>query len=306
MQPDTRLITIHDNEKLIAEFISDMVIAPRRSAHKWAEVTNQTPNLKTGYPSQHLASLITGMKGTATGARGNDIIDGSEVKACSKVDQMDTCAECGRGLLRSDLRCPYCGSAGIIRNNDSKWLIAIRSRDELRMALDETPRFIFIVTDYPGFDDGVFSDIRIRAFEIWPKSERCTRFRELLDNYYSFIYSAHIKDNPAKTPAPKNLWPDRFPFYMCNPVKIFECRINDALSETPSVKILHYVKPEENRENLPSELMPVSLLTKREISVLEEAGFIVDEDVDEEMRSYLKLRKTDRSIKNIGTKKHKT
>ena len=75
MQPDTRLITIHDNEKLIAEFISDMVIAPRRSAHKWAEVTNQTPNLKTGYPSQHLASLITGMKGTATGARGNDIID---------------------------------------------------------------------------------------------------------------------------------------------------------------------------------------------------------------------------------------
>ena len=230
MQPDTRLITIHDNEKLIAEFISDMVIAPRRSAHKWAWITNQTPNLKTGYPSQHLASLIVGMKGTATGARGNDIIDGSEVKACSKVDQMDTCASCGKGLLRSDLHCPYCGSTEIIKNNDSKWLIAIRSSDELRMALDETPRFIFIVMDYPDFDDGLFSDIRIRAFEVWPKSERCIRFRELLENYYSFIYSAHIKDNPAKTPAPKNLWPDRFPFYMCNPMKIFECRINDALS----------------------------------------------------------------------------
>ena len=70
MQPDESLITIRDNERLIAEFISDMVISPRQLAHKWSEITNQTPNLKTGYPSQHLASLIVGMKGTATGARG--------------------------------------------------------------------------------------------------------------------------------------------------------------------------------------------------------------------------------------------
>lgn len=83
---DRNLITIHDNERFIAEFISDMIIAPRILAHKWSAITNQTPNLKTGYPSQHLASLIIGMKGTATGARGNDIIDGSEVKACSKKD----------------------------------------------------------------------------------------------------------------------------------------------------------------------------------------------------------------------------
>lgn len=40
---------------------------PRKLAHKWAAITNQTPNLKMGYPAQHLASLITGMKGTAQG-----------------------------------------------------------------------------------------------------------------------------------------------------------------------------------------------------------------------------------------------
>ncbi len=61
MQPDRKLITIHNNEKLITEFISDMIIAPRQLAHKWSGITNQTPNLKTGYPSQHLASLIVGM-----------------------------------------------------------------------------------------------------------------------------------------------------------------------------------------------------------------------------------------------------
>lgn len=306
MQPDKSLITISDNEKLITEFVSDMIISPRQLAHKWSGITNQTPNLKTGYPSQHLASLIVGMKGTATGARGNDIVDGSEVKACSKVDQMDICGNCRKGILRSDVVCPYCGSADIIRNNDSKWLIGIRSSDELRMALDETPRFIFIVTDYPSFDMGNFSDIRIRAFEIWPKSERCGRFRELLENYYHFIYSAHIKDNPAKTPAPKNLWPDKFPFYMCNPIKIFECLINNALSDSPAVKIVHYVKPEIDRENLPSELMPSSLLNKHETIKLKDAGYDVGELVDEEMRSHLQLRSTDKNIKNIGTKKHKT
>ena len=72
------------------------------------------------------------------------------------------------------------------------------------------------------------------------------------------------------------------------------------------MNIVYYVKPEENHENLPSELMPTSLLTKHEAAVLEEAGFELGEYADEEMRSYLKLRETDRSIKNIGTKKHKT
>lgn len=305
MKPDKKLITIMDNERLIKDFILDMIITPSKLAHKWAQVTNQTPSLKTGYPSQHLASLITGMKGTASGARGNDIVDGSEVKACSKVDQMDKCRDCGRGVLRSNLVCPYCGSENITRNNDSKWLIAVRNEDELRMALEETPRFIFIVTDYPDFSDNNFSDIRIRAFEVWPASNRCRRFRELLENYYRFIYTKHIENRQGQTPAPKNLWPDKFPFYMCNPIKVFECLIENFLSGEPYVEISHYIKPDLSRENLSSELMPASILHKTELDILRAKGFELDGYIDESMRECLELRDTDKKIKIIGTKKHK-
>lgn len=100
MIPNSNLITINNNEEKIKKFIKDMIIEPRCKAHHWSKITNQTPNLKIGYPAQHLASLICGMKGTATGARGNDIIDGTEVKACSKIDQSDKCKDCKETVLR--------------------------------------------------------------------------------------------------------------------------------------------------------------------------------------------------------------
>lgn len=308
MQPDKKLITIKDNKKLISDFIYDMIIRPRQNAHKWSATTNQTPNLKTGYPSQHLASLITGMKGTASGARGNDICDGSEVKACSKVDQSDKCQSCKNNVLRTDKVCPYCGSDKIKRNNDSKWLISVRSKDELRMLLEETPRFVFLVTDYPNFDKDDYNDIRIRAFEVWMKSDRARNYRELLDNYYNYIYLPHIKANPNQTPAPKNLFPDNFPFYMCNPIKTFECIIKDSLTEKAKLDITHYVEPDVDRSDLASELMPASLLSKPERNVLLAAnvGFTdKTEFVTEDMRKALSLRDTDKAIKTIGTKQHK-
>lgn len=307
MQPDNNFITIHDNKKLIEEFIKEMIIEPRQKAHKWSKITNQTPNLKSGYPMQHLASLIVGMEGTATGARGDDIVDKSEVKACSKVDQSDKCKECGENVLRIDTKCFNCGTSNIKRNNDSKWLISIRTEDELRMYLEETPRFIFIVTDYPKFDEGNYADIRIRAFEIWVKSERANNFRELLTNYYKYIYLEHKRQNPKSNPAPKNLFPDNFPFYMCNPIKIFECVIENSLDKNCSINITHYIEPHINRENLPSEKMNKNLLSKDEKDILESNNIHLDEIdvIDENMRKYLNLRDTDKVIKTIGTKKHK-
>ena len=306
MLPNKNLITIGNNCEKIRDFINDMVIAPRKNAHKWAALTNQTPNLKMGYPGQHLASLITGMKGTATGARGNDIVDGTEVKSCSKVDQSDKCLDCKTTVLRSDSKCPICGSSNIKRNNDSKWLITIRSEDELMMALDETPRFLFIITDYPWFDTGNFEDIRIRSFEIWVKSDRCKNFRELLRSYYYNIYLKHIELDVLKTPAPKNIFPDNFPFFMCNPIKTFECFITDSLSQNPKVDITKYVSPEENREYISSELMPISLLDDRELDLLRENKIELSSGyIDENARSLLKLRDTDKRIRVIGSKKHK-
>lgn len=305
MLPDLSKITIYNNEEQIKHFISDMIIEPRRKAHYWSKITNQTPNLKIGYPAQHLASLICGMKGNAVGARGDDIIDGSEVKGCSKVDQSDKCKDCKETVLRTENKCPHCGSTNIQRNNDSKWLIGIRSDDELRMILEETPRFIFIVTDYPNFDKQDFDTMRIRAFEIWVKSDRCANFRTLMKNYYNYIFKEQKKLNPNKNPAPKNLFPDNFPFYMCNPIKTFECIIKDGLSDNPSINITKYVKPDIDREELASEEMPSSLLNKEEQEILYQNDIKIVPYINEEIRSHLHLRDTDKHIKVIGTKKHK-
>ena len=49
------------------------------------------------------------MKGTATGARGNDIVDGSEVKSCCRLDQSDKCKNCNKSVLRNDSECPLNG-----------------------------------------------------------------------------------------------------------------------------------------------------------------------------------------------------
>lgn len=93
---------------------------------------------------------------------------------------------------------------------------------------------------------------------------------------------------------------------MCNPIKIFECTITNALSESLGINISRYVQPETSRENLPSELMPSNLLTKNERGIVISAGYRNFKYVNEEMRSHLTLRDSDRNIKNIGTKKHKS
>ena len=75
---EPKLIVIGDNKMHIAKLLTQMVLQPRIVALKWAELTKQTANIKIGYPGQHIASLITGMQGEKTGARGNDLKDGQK------------------------------------------------------------------------------------------------------------------------------------------------------------------------------------------------------------------------------------
>ena len=53
--------------------------------------------------------------------------------------------------------------------------------------------------------------------------------------------------------------------------------------------------------------MPIKLLNKDECETLKTKGFDLDtlNFLDENARSYLKLRDTDKVIKSIGTKQHK-
>lgn len=267
MQPDVSKITIRDNETQITELLGDLVLQPRILALKWSKITKQTPNMKVGYPAQHLASLVTGMEGSRTGARGKDIVDGSEVKACSKIDQLDTCMDCKEKVSRAETVCPFCGSDKIKRMDDSKWLFTIRSEAELDLLINETQRIVLVVAFYPKFDIGDFNEIRIEVFELWTNSPRNSNFKHYMTDYYHNIFSKHRASDPSKTPAPKNFFPYGYPFYMCNPIKVFSANIVNA-NTTPGITIDHYIQPDQDREHLDSESMPTVLLNRTEIEFI--------------------------------------
>ncbi len=321
MHPRKELITITDNIKQINQLLTELVLQPRINAIKWASITKQTPNIKIGYPGQHLASLITGMEGERTGARGNDLIDGTEVKSCSRIDQLDVCRNCGGPVARLENDCSSCGSTEIVRKNDSKWLFSIRSEAELETLVHEVKRVLLIIGDYPNFNDGDYSTLRFQAFEIWPESNRNYRFTELMTNYYNNIYLAHKKQNQAKSPAPKNFWPYQYQFYICNPIPTLTCMIRNANS-LPEIEVLHFVEPDKDRSSLPSVLMPTEILKDSELTQVlrkareDEIAQVVKPafranlskfkkattaeqremliGVNETLRSYLPLRNTDK------------
>lgn len=293
MNPNKSLISIDDNENKIKQFLMDLIVEPRIKALQWSQITHQTPNLKIGYPGQHLASLITGMTGVKTGARGDDLVDGTEVKSCSRVDQLDKCKDCDEKVLRVESVCPKCNSVNIQRNNDSKWLFTIRNENDLSVLTKQVERVFLIISDYLDFESGNFDDIRIQAFEIWTHSQRNQNFNVLMSSYYEEIYSTHKQKNHQKTPAPKNFWPYSFQFYMCNPIKVFSCVIKNA-NTIPDISIHHLVKPDASRFQIQSELMPISLLNDIEIEK------IVKNHADTRLEKYKKLDKlTKAHIKEI-------
>ncbi len=267
MKPKTEFIKIKDNERLIKLLLEDLVLAPRVKALDWSKITKQTPNMKIGYPGQHLASLITGVQGVRTGARGDDLEDGSEVKSCSRVDQLDSCKDCGNKVLRIETACPHCGSANVKRMDDSKWLFSVKSEEELNLLTKRLDRVFLTIADYPLFSENNFDTIRFQAFEIWNNCDRHKNFEIIMRNYFYKIFLEHIKINPRKTPAPKNFWPFSYQFYLCNPVKVFQATVANA-NTNPSINIDLFISPEADREILTPEPMPSSLLGKDEFNLL--------------------------------------
>ncbi|MCY3853187.1 MAG: MamI family restriction endonuclease [Gammaproteobacteria bacterium] len=263
MKTDPAQIVIQDNVRNIKKMLLELMLYPRRDLMKWARITKQTPNTKIGYIGQHLASLVTGVEGTRTGARGHDLSDGSEVKSCSRVDQLDKCNECGAAVARIEAECPKCGSTDVKRNNDSKWLISIKSRPELDILLNHVPRVVLILSDYLNYEEQDWDTLQFQVFEIWPTEERHINFKKLMENYLYRIYEPHIEQDPSKTPAPKNLWPYSFQFFMCNPIRTFHCIAKNVL-EDPQLEVLEYVEPLTDRTTIEPILMPLSALNDGE------------------------------------------
>lgn len=295
MQPDKTKISISDNQNLTKKLLLDLVLMPRLKALEWANITKQTPNMKIGYPGQHLASLVTGMPGTRTGARGHDLIDGSETKSCSRVDQLDKCNACGSKVMRIESTCPECDSDNIKRNDDSKWLFTIRSDADLKLLTEQIPRVVLALADYPYFDKGDFETISFKVFEIWPKYPRHQSFAALMKGYYESIYLGHKKTDAAKTPAPKNFWPYSYQFYKCNPVLIFSAEVRKS-NTAPEINIETFISPEENREKLTPLPMPSELLS------VEELIFAINSASDDLLQSSANKQNSIKEIRELAAK----
>lgn len=253
---ESSLITIDDNVNRIKRFIEEVIIRPKSVLRKWSEVTRQTPAFKIGYVGQHLASLITGVQGTSTGARGDDLADHTEVKSCNKIDQSDKCRSCGGRVMRYENKCGVCGSTDIDRKDDSKWLFSVRSEEELNQYL-KMQRILLLLFDYPGFDQADFSDMRISAYEIYPYMKEGEVFRSLITNHYRNIYLPKTRVNNKANPM--NLHPFGIQFYKCHPHIVFQATIKNVDVE-PVLNMDKYIDPGTEREpalSMPSDLLQV-------------------------------------------------
>lgn len=265
MQPDVSRVTLGDNESQIVQLLDEMIVQPRINLISWSKITKQTPNLRIGYPGQHLASLVTGVEGARTGARGHDLVDGTEVKSCSRIDQLDKCNICGAAVARLETECPSCESANIKRNDDSKWLFGIRSDAELEQLINYD-RVLLMLGDHPRFTEGDYSELRFQSFEIWPRHPRCRSFAALLQNYYNYIFLPKAEAGQRNI-APKNFWPYSYQFYKCNPIRTMQCRVTQA-DTSPVITLDYFYDPKADRSEIVSDPMPSRLLNASERELL--------------------------------------
>lgn len=216
MTAPPRLGTIEATDALLRDLYIDL----RAAVHRWSRVTHQTSQVRMGYVGQHLASVVTGYRGSHSGARGQDLIlpDGmhAEVKTCSRVDQLGNCGACGLAIPSLSASCAACGSADIVRKDDSKWLLSVPPASTLGRLFE--PRwYYFILFDH---DDVTLAEVvNIRIYRVDP---RCHGF-----SYCMVDYFRNIRAN-SRSGAAFNLWPFSLKFALMRPELIYHARIDRA------------------------------------------------------------------------------
>ena len=141
-QPDH--ITLRNNLPNIKKMLLELILRPRRDLAKWAEITKADTQHKDWISrASTLLLLVTGVEGSRSGARGHDLCDESEVKSCSSGRSTDKCKDCMAAVARIENECPGCRSTNIKRNNDSKWLLTVKSDGDLRIPPGSCPAYCF-------------------------------------------------------------------------------------------------------------------------------------------------------------------
>ena len=73
-------LNLEEKKKLAKEFFQSAIVAFRKSYLPFCTITSTTQNLGIANLSQHIVSIITGIEGNDSNARGSDLKDGSEIK----------------------------------------------------------------------------------------------------------------------------------------------------------------------------------------------------------------------------------
>jgi len=208
-----------------------MYFERRIDIFKWANITKQTPKIETKFLGQNLVSLVTGIPGKGTAARGDDLSDGSEVKSCSRLDQLNICKKCKARVTAIEDKCPECGSIDIKVMKDSHWIFSINSDEKKEKLLNETPKIYFLL-----MDDYNLGKDNVARFSIWvldPKTDRF--FREgYVEDYYKNYYLAKIES--GRRAAPMNVHPRSPKFIKTSPDLVFEA----VMDQKGEVNILKF------------------------------------------------------------------
>jgi len=225
--------------KVIKKLLYDIYLRYRQKLIKWAEITKQTAIVDPEYLSMHLVSVFLGIPGTGTAARGFDLVDGSEVKSSSRVEQLGKCRECGAAVMSFEEKCGNCGSENIERKFDSHWIFSLRNEQEVGKLLSR-PTIHLVLFDYEDVNKrGV---VRIREWKLNPKDKFVQVF--FRDYYFEEFFRNRV--NKGETPAPCNLHPDKPLTKSLKPMLVFLGKIDFATSRI-SVKFI-------NSEGIPEKI----------------------------------------------------
>lgn len=150
---------------LLEELFSDFFLSQHQVLQKWASLTGQTAQVDTGYIAQFVASLITGIPGQGFRGKGDDLVDGSEVKSAANISGVDT-PRWNHNM----------GTADSDKNKRDK---GVKTTSEKYL---EAPYLIYVLADWAAVADNDASpELRIRTWCV--DAQQDTAWRELVEKY---------------------------------------------------------------------------------------------------------------------------
>lgn len=82
-------LSVEERKKLVVRLLKEQIIDQKDKLRFWRNLTKQAAQIDTGYIGQHLVSLVTSLYGGGMRGKGDDLIDGSEVKSANFLDSLD-------------------------------------------------------------------------------------------------------------------------------------------------------------------------------------------------------------------------